>query len=63
MRAIWSPANRRERANTARKSVAARETAPARAKASWCGMLRGAKARVTEKMMAAEARSKARSME
>ena len=57
------PAKRRESAKTARKSVAARERMPARAKASWCGMLRGAKARVVEKMMAAEARSKARSME
>ena len=57
------PAKRRESAKTARKRVAASETMPARAKASWCGMLRGAKARVVEKMMAAEARSKVRSME
>ena len=45
------------------ESVAARERAPARAKAAWCGMLRGAKASVKEKRMAAAARSKARSME
>src|SRR6202021_2844400 len=51
------PAKRRERAKIARKRVAARERMPARAKASWCGMLRGAKARVVEKRMAAEARS------
>jgi hypothetical protein len=62
-REIESPEKRMMRAAATTRSVAARERAPARAKAAWCGVSRGAKASVAEKRMAAAARSKARSME